>query len=75
MKQMDGLIRSKKTAHNGDPVYTWMLSNVVAKPDAKDNVYPRKDREENKIDGPVAHMMALARYLSAPAAKSFWETV
>lgn len=75
MKQMDGLIRSKKTAHNGDPVYTWMLSNVVAKPDAKDNVYPRKDRDENKIDGPVAHMMALARYLSAPAAKSFWETV
>ena len=33
---------------------TWMLSNVVAKPDAKDNVYPRKERPENKIDGPVA---------------------
>ncbi|MHB2265670.1 terminase large subunit [Aliihoeflea sp. PC F10.4] len=64
MKQMDGLIRSRKIAHNGDPVFTWMLSNVVAKADAKDNVYPRKDRNENKIDGPVAHMMALARWMS-----------
>jgi len=73
MKQMDGLIRSRKTAHNGDPVYTWMLSNVVAKPDAKDNVYPRKDREENKIDGPVAHMMALARFMTGVASQSFWE--
>lgn len=65
MKQMDGLIRGHKTAHNGDPVYTWMLSNVVSKPDKKDNVYPNKDREENKIDGPVAHMMAMARFLAA----------
>lgn len=65
MKQMDGLIRAKKIAHNGDPVFTWMLSNVVAKPDAKDNVYPRKDRDENKIDGPVAHMMAQARFMAS----------
>lgn len=65
MKQMDGLIRSRKIVHNGDPVFTWMLSNVVAKADAKDNVYPRKNRAENKIDGPVAHMMALARWMAA----------
>lgn len=64
MKQMDGLIRSRKIAHNGDPVFSWMLSNVVAKADAKDNVYPRKNRDENKIDGPIAHMMALARWMA-----------
>ncbi|MBO9589075.1 terminase TerL endonuclease subunit [Devosia sp.] len=68
MKQMDGLIRSRKIVHNGDPVFTWMLSNVVAKPDAKDNVYPRKNRPENKIDGPVAHMMALARWMAVQEA-------
>ena len=65
MKQMDGLIRCRAIAHNADPVFTWMLSNVVARPDAKDNVYPRKEREENKIDGPVAHIMALARWMVA----------
>lgn len=74
MKQMDGLIRSRAIAHNGDPVFTWMLSNVVAKADAKDNVYPRKEREENKIDGPVAHMMTQARFMVAPEPKSGWDT-
>lgn len=64
MKHMDGLIRSRKILHNGDPVFTWMLSNVVAKSDAKDNVYPRKNRPENKIDGPVAHMMTQARWMT-----------
>jgi len=64
MKQLDGLIRSKKIIHNGDPVFTWMLSNVVAKADAKDNVYPRKDRDENKIDGPVALISAVGRYMN-----------
>jgi phage terminase large subunit-like protein len=42
-----------------------MMSNVVARSDAKDNVYPRKERPENKIDGPVAHMMAQARWMVA----------
>lgn len=70
MKQMDGLIRARKYRHNGDPVFTWMLSNVVAKADAKDNVYPRKDRVENKIDGPVAHMMALARWMVGTESQS-----
>ncbi|MGY2051692.1 terminase large subunit [Methylobacterium sp. JK268] len=76
MKQMEALIRSRAIAHSGDPVFTWMLSNVVAKPDRKDNVYPNKLRPENKIDGPVAHMMALARLMSgdeAGIAKGFVE--
>lgn len=71
MKRMDGLIRSRKIVHNGDPVMTWMMSNVVAKEDAKDNVYPRKDRPENKIDGPVAHMMAQARWMTTESKASF----
>ena len=71
MKQMDGLIRSRKIVHDGDPVMTWMMSNVVARADAKDNVYPRKERAENKIDGPVAHMMCQARWMSGAAPASF----
>jgi hypothetical protein len=30
-----------------------MASNVVAHLDVKDNIYPRKERAENKIDGIV----------------------
>ena len=40
---------------------TWMMSNVTAKVDAKENVFPRKERPENKIDGIVALIMALSR--------------
>jgi phage terminase large subunit-like protein len=36
-----------------------MASNVVARLDAKDNIYPRKERAENKIDGIVALIMAI----------------
>jgi phage terminase large subunit-like protein len=73
MKRVDGLIRSRKIAHNGDPVMLWMWSNVTARTDAKDNVYPRKERPENKIDGPIAHLMVQARYSSGPA-ESVYET-
>ena len=61
MKELDALIRSGQIHHNGDLPFTWMLSNVTGKHDKKDNVYPNKSRDDNKIDGPVALMMALGR--------------
>ena len=61
MKQLDALTRSGRIGHNGDKVMTWAMSNVVAKEDAKDNVYPRKETPEAKIDPVVALIMALAR--------------
>lgn len=73
MKEIDGLIRSRAIAHNEDPVFTWMLSNVVAKEDAKDNVYPRKNRSEDKIDGPVAQIMAMARWMVDETKRSVYE--
>jgi phage terminase large subunit-like protein len=58
---LDGLIVSGKIAHDGDPVLTWMMSNVVCRVDAKDCVYPVKERVENKIDGAIALIMGLGR--------------
>lgn len=66
MKQLERLVFSGKFHHDGDPVLAWMVSNVVAHLDNKDNIYPRKERPENKIDGVVALLMALARALAAP---------
>jgi len=63
MKDLDANIREGQVHHNGDPVMTWMMANVTAKVDGKDNVYPRKERDENKIDGPVAEIMAWSRAL------------
>jgi phage terminase large subunit-like protein len=42
-----------------------MASNVVAHLDVKDNIYPRKERAENKIDGIVALIMALSRAIKS----------
>jgi len=64
MKDMQSFINGGNIIHNGNPLYTWMLSNVTAKKDAKDNVFPRKQRDENKIDGPVATIMNFNRALS-----------
>ena len=61
MKILEALVLQKKLTHDGDPVLTWMASNVVAHLDVKDNIYPRKERPENKIDGIVALIMALSR--------------
>ena len=63
MKTLEALVLQGKLTHDGDPVLGWMASNVVAHLDAKDNIYPRKERPENKIDGIVALIMALSRVI------------
>lgn len=63
MKEFEALVLSGQFHHDGDPVLTWMVGNVVALRDRKDNIYPRKEAEEKKIDGAVAIIMALNRAL------------
>jgi phage terminase large subunit-like protein len=64
MKQLEALVLQGKLAHPHNPVLSWMAANVVAKLDAKDNIYPRKESEESKIDGVVALIIALGRALA-----------
>ena len=47
-----------------------MISNVVCHRDNKDNIYPRKERNENKIDGPVAVIMGIGRIIAGHAAST-----
>lgn len=61
MKELESAVKSGRLHHDGNPVLTWMASNVVAKLDAKDNIYPRKEKAEQKIDGIVAAIMGIAR--------------
>ncbi|KAA3639439.1 MAG: terminase large subunit [Proteobacteria bacterium] len=61
MKELESAINSGRLHHNNDPVLTWMMSNVIAKEDRKGNVYPNKERKENKIDGAVSLIMAIGR--------------
>lgn len=65
MKEVEKLVAQRLLAHGNCPVLSWMASNVVAKTDAKDNIYPNKERPENKIDGVVALIMAMNRAMTS----------
>lgn len=64
MKEVEALVLQRKLAHGDCPILTWMASNVVAKLDAKDNIYPNKERPENKIDGIVGLIMVVRQAIS-----------
>ena len=61
MKALEGLVYEGKISHDNNPCSNWMMSNVRARVDSKDNVYPIKENMESKIDGPVSLLMALSR--------------
>lgn len=75
MKETEAVMRDRRIAHDGNPIMTWMISNVVAKEDAKENVYPRKQTVENKIDGAVALISAFgAMTLTPETEESVYQT-
>ena len=59
MKQVQALIYTGRLHIADNPVMHWMASNVVCHTDAKENIYPRKEKVQNKIDGMVALIMAI----------------
>jgi phage terminase large subunit-like protein len=71
MKHLEAMVLAGKLRHDGNPCMTWMMGNVVAKTDANDNIYPRKEREENKIDGAVAAIMAMCMERTQEAITKF----
>jgi len=68
MREMDALIASGNLFHDGNLPFTWMLSNVINGTRTGDMHRPAKERDENKIDGPVARMLALGRWMLDEAA-------
>lgn len=62
MKEVEALVLDRRLWHDGNPAMTWMMGNVMAKADAKENVYPTKANPNDprcKIDGVVALIMAM----------------
>ena len=54
-------MRSGRLRHDGNPALEWCLGNVVGKADRRGNLYPTKQRPEQKIDAAVALTMAMGR--------------
>jgi phage terminase large subunit-like protein len=76
MKQVAALMDAGKLRHSDEPnsPMSWMISNVVSRTNAKDEVFPGKEKEDLKIDGPVALIMAMARAMANVSTKSVYES-
>lgn len=75
MKELEALVLQGRFHFDGDPVLTWMISNIVAHLDAKENIYPRKERPENKIDGGVALICSLGRAMAVEEASPTYQMI
>lgn len=77
MKLLDALIRDGKVEHCGNEVMTWCLANTVGKfIQGADHVRPVKQRDEEKIDGAVAAIIAMNRWIGEdiePTGNAWWE--
>jgi phage terminase large subunit-like protein len=63
MKELESAIAGGRFHHDGNPIMTWCVSNVIGKylPGNNDVVRPIKQGDDNKIDGAVALIMAIGR--------------
>jgi phage terminase large subunit-like protein len=61
-KKIAAEIVSGKLNHDGNPVLTWMMDNVLIYTDANGNIKIHKGKSQDKVDGPVAAVMAYAEY-------------
>lgn len=65
MKEMASAITSGRFHYDGNECLAWNIGNVESKRDKNENDFPRKAnlRAQNKIDGAVCCMMAIARLM------------
>jgi len=63
MKELESAIASGRFHHDGNPIMTWCISNVIGKylPGNDDVVRPIKQGNDNKIDGAVSLIMGIGR--------------
>jgi phage terminase large subunit-like protein len=60
MKEIQAAIEDDRFHHDDNPCFLWMMGNVTAQADRNDNVFPRKESVERKIDGAVALIIGAA---------------
>lgn len=80
LQEIEALVLSGKLRHDGNPVMSWMVGNLVVLTSKYNELKsPTKNRPEDKIDGALAMLIALGRALAlaepdttAQRSKAFW---
>ncbi|MDC9582784.1 terminase large subunit [Xenorhabdus sp. PR6a] len=63
-KSAEVFVNRKVIRHNGDPVLSWAMPNVVMETDANANIKPNKKKSANKIDPAIAFLMSFGTWQS-----------
>jgi phage terminase large subunit-like protein len=71
MKELESAVADGRFHHDGDPVLTWCMSNLLSSETSLGNyTLPYKQRAENKIDAAISLLIAMCRArLAKPAPK------
>ncbi len=64
-QELERLVISGELNHFNHPILTWNAGNTIIYSDANGNIRPDKQKSEEKIDGIVAFIMALAFSIEA----------
>lgn len=65
-RKLFDLVTEARLLHGHHAILTWMASNFVIRHGIKGDIRPDKDRAPEKIDGIVALIMALDRWIKQP---------
>lgn len=60
-KELEKMVLAKEIAHGGNPVLSWMISNIAIREDPAGNKKPDKEKSTEHIDGVVALIMSIGR--------------
>ena len=63
-KELMRMVLALEIAHPNHPVLNWMMDNVVVTKDPAENIKIDKAKSSEKVDGPVAMVMALSRAIA-----------
>lgn len=66
-KEFEKMVMGKQLKHDGSPVMAWMMKNVALMTDSNDNIKIDKKKSHEKVDGPVAAVMALGQCIKDKA--------
>lgn len=64
MKELEAAIASGRFHHDGNPILSWMIGNVISKTGKNETEFPDKEKRFKKIDGAVALLMGISRILT-----------
>lgn len=76
MVELEGAVEEGRFEHDGNPVFTWCMSNMQARRNAATGNYhmPTKDEPEKKIDVAIALLIAMTQARLTFQAHSIYET-